>query len=152
MTRNLNLLDATDRRLIALLQINARESVAQLARTLGIARTTVLARLERLEKSGVIAGYAVRLGHDVTDNSLLASVGITLQPKAGSQVLKQLQQLPEVQLLCSVSGEHDYLAWLRASTPQQLDMLLDQIGGLDGVIRTKTSIVLAKKIDRGGVM
>ena len=49
-------LDEIDRQLIALLQINARESVATLARQLGIARTTVNSRLERLEKNKVISG------------------------------------------------------------------------------------------------
>ena len=53
-------LDEIDRQLIALLQINARESVATLARQLGIARTTVNSRLERLEKNKVISGYGVR--------------------------------------------------------------------------------------------
>ncbi len=52
-------LDEIDRQLIALLQINARESVATLARHLGIARTTVNSRLERLEKNKVISGYGL---------------------------------------------------------------------------------------------
>ena len=63
------ILDEIDRQLIALLQINARESVANLARQLGIARTTVNSRLERLENSKVIAGYGVRLGQRLTDTA-----------------------------------------------------------------------------------
>jgi DNA-binding Lrp family transcriptional regulator len=59
--------------------------------------------------------------------------------------------MPEVQLLCAVSGEYDYVAWLRAETPDRLNDLLDLIGGLPGVERTTTSIVLARKIDRGTV-
>ena len=58
-------LDEIDRQLIAALQINARESVAMLARQLGIARTTVTSRLARLEKAKVITGYGVRLGQRV---------------------------------------------------------------------------------------
>ena len=50
------ILDEIDRQLIAALQINARESVAMLARQLGIARTTVTSRLARLEKDKVISG------------------------------------------------------------------------------------------------
>ena len=52
-------LDPLDRRLLALLQANARASTAELARQLGVARTTVLARLARLERSGVVVGYTV---------------------------------------------------------------------------------------------
>jgi DNA-binding Lrp family transcriptional regulator len=145
----LDQLDELDRNLVALLQNNARESVANLARQLGVARTTVIARIARLEKTNVIAGYGVRLGQDVLDASIYAYVGIILAPKYGPDVQKRLSKMPEVQLLCAVSGEFDYVAWLRADSPDRLNELLDQIGGLAGVERTTTSIILARKIDRG---
>lgn len=145
----LDQLDELDRNLVALLQANARESVANLARRLGVARTTVLARIERLERTQVIAGYGVRLGQDVLDASINAYVGIILAPKYGPDVQKRLAKMPEVQLLCAVSGEYDYVAWLRADSPERLNELLDQIGALEGVERTTTSIILARKIDRG---
>lgn len=144
----LDQLDELDRNLVTLLQTNARESVASLARQLGVARTTVLARIERLERTQVIAGYGVRLGQDVLDASINAYVGIILAPKFGPSALKRLEKMPEVQLLCAVSGEYDYVAWLRAASPDRLNELLDQIGALEGVERTTTSIILARKIDR----
>ncbi|PWG74280.1 AsnC family transcriptional regulator, partial [Enterococcus hirae] len=55
-------MDDTDKRLLAALAANARASVTDLARRLGLARTTVQTRLDRLESSGAIAGYTVRLG------------------------------------------------------------------------------------------
>ncbi|RQH07996.1 Lrp/AsnC family transcriptional regulator [Paraburkholderia dinghuensis] len=147
----LDQLDDLDRNLVALLQENARESVANLARRLGVARTTVLARIARLERSQVIAGYGARLGQDVLDASLQAWVGLIIAPKHGADLLKRLGKMPEVQLLCAVSGEYDYVAWLRAETPDRLNDLLDQIGTMPGVERTTTSIVLARKIDRGTI-
>ena len=54
-------LDALDQQLLSLLQANAREGTAELARRLGLARTTVVARIARLEREGVVAGYGVRL-------------------------------------------------------------------------------------------
>jgi DNA-binding Lrp family transcriptional regulator len=147
----LDQLDELDRNLVALLQANARESVANLARRLGVARTTVLARIERLERSQVIAGYGVRLGQDVLDASIHAYVGIILAPKHGPDMYKRLAKMPEVQLLCAVSGEFDYVAWLRADSPDRLNELLDLIGTLEGVERTTTSIILARKIDRGTI-
>ncbi len=56
-------LDDIDRRLLSLLQVNAREPVAELARKLKLARTTVVTRIARLERKGVVAGYGVRLDH-----------------------------------------------------------------------------------------
>lgn len=142
-------LDQTDRQLIALLQINARESVATLARRLGIARTTVNSRLERLEKSKIITGYGVRLGQRLIGGGLQAYVGIKLQPRSGNIVVKRLSAMGQVQQLCAVSGEFDYVAWLRSDSPEQLDQLLDQIGNVDGVENTTTSIILSSKVDRG---
>ncbi len=142
-------LDEIDRQLLAALQINARESVATLARQLGIARTTVTARIARLEKSKVISGYGVRLGQRLIDGGLQAYVGITVQPRAGREIVRRLSAMGQVQQLCAVSGEFDYVAWLRSDSPEQLDQLLDQIGSLEGVEKTTTSIILSCKVDRG---
>lgn len=142
-------LDEIDRQLIALLQINARESVATLARQLGIARTTVNSRLERLEKSKVITGYGVRLGQRLIGGGLQAYVGIKAQPRSGKDIVRRLTAMGQVQQLCAVSGEFDYVAWLSSDSPEQLDQLLDQIGSLEGVEKTTTSIILSSKVDRG---
>ncbi|SOZ14381.1 Putative transcriptional regulator, AsnC/Lrp family [Cupriavidus taiwanensis] len=141
-------LDATDRHLLSLLQANARESAANLARHLGIARTTVVARIARLERSGVIAGYGVRLGQRMEDNAILAYCGLSVQPKAAPAILRALQRLPEIEEVNSVSGPVDYLVAIRCETHDRLDRLLDEIGMLDGVNHTTTSIVLARKLDR----
>lgn len=140
--------DQLDRDLVALLQADARMSVANLARKLEVARTTVLARLSRLEAEGVIVGYTVRLGADVADAGLQAYVGISLNAKQQREVLKRLARMPELVQLASVSGEFDYMAVLRAPTPVRLDALLDEIGEIEGVLKTTTSVVLALKIDR----
>ena len=140
--------DQTDRELIALLQANARESTANLARKLGVARTTVVARLARLESEGVIVGYTTKLGSEASDRGVQAFVGISVQPKAQREVIRQLSRLPELRQLASVSGEFDYMALLRADTTMRLDALLDEIGEIEGVIKTTTSVVLALRVDR----
>lgn len=141
--------DDLDRRLLALLQLNARESTAALARRLGVARTTVLARLARLERDGVIVGYTVRLAADEADRSVQAYVGIVTDPKQARLVTQRLATLPELRQLCSVSGEVDYIALLRAESTARLDALLDEIGEIEGVRRTTSSVVLALRLDRG---
>jgi len=91
----------------------------------------------------------VRLGQRVIDGGLQAYVGIKVQPRSGKDVLRRLSAMAQVQQLCAVSGEFDYVAWLRTESPEQLDQLLDQIGSVDGVEKTTTSIILSSKIDRG---
>lgn len=141
-------IDELDRRLIALLQANARESAAALARRLGIARSTVLARLARLERQGTVTGYTVRLAADGDERAVEAFVGIVTDPKQGREVTRRLAALPELRLLVSVSGEFDYIAQLRVDTTARLDALLDEIGAVPGVARTTSSVVLARRIDR----
>lgn len=142
------LLDDLDRRLLALLQADARRPVADLARALGVARTTVLSRLARLEQQRVIMGYTVRLGAEDGDRGVQAYVGISTEPRAGALVTQRLATIPELRQLVSVSGEFDYLALLHAESPARLDVLLDEIGAFEGVRKTTTSVVLARRIDR----
>jgi DNA-binding Lrp family transcriptional regulator len=141
-------LDQKDRDLLALLQINARESTANLARKLGLARTTVLARLNRLESSGVIEGYGVRIGRAQAAQGVAAYVGISILPKSGAQVLKALARYPELEHLTAVSGQFDYVAVIRCASTGHLDKLLDAIGALEGVKQTLSAIILATRIDR----
>jgi DNA-binding Lrp family transcriptional regulator len=143
-------IDDLDRRLLALLQANARASTAALARQLGVARTTVLARLTRLERDGVIVGYTVRLAPQESERTVQAHVGIVTDPKKARVVTQRLAAIPELRQLCSVSGEFDYIALLRADSTARLDALLDEIGEIDGVNRTTSSVVLALRVDRAG--
>ncbi|QEI07623.1 Lrp/AsnC family transcriptional regulator [Pigmentiphaga aceris] len=145
-------LDDTDRHLLSLLQTNARESVATLARRLGVARTTIVARIARLERNGVVAGYGVRLGKAVQAASVRAYCSISVRPKTGIAVINALARLPEVEEVSAVSGAFDYLILLRCDDTEQLDALLDQIGLIEGVNVTQTSVVLSRKIDRRGAV
>ncbi|MFM0114742.1 Lrp/AsnC family transcriptional regulator [Paraburkholderia nemoris] len=142
-------LDDIDRRLVGLLQENARETVANLARKLGIARTTVVSRITRLEKKKFIVGYSVRLGQSVLDASIHAYVGMAIEPKYVREVERRLAKLIEIRLLCAVSGEFDTVAWIRTDSPDRLNELLEDIGVMEGVTRTTTSVILARKVDRG---
>jgi DNA-binding Lrp family transcriptional regulator len=90
----------------------------------------------------------VRLGADVAERAVQAYVGIVTDPKKAKDVTKKLARLPELRQLCSVSGEFDYIALLRADSTQRLDALLDEIGEIDGVLKTTSSVVLALRVDR----
>jgi DNA-binding Lrp family transcriptional regulator len=144
-------LDSTDRQLLSLLQANAREGTAALARKLGLARTTVVARIARLERAGVVAGYGVRLGARLDATTVRAWCSLSVQPKSAPAVLRTLEAMPEVEEVSAVSGPFDYLAFVRCTSHEQLDALLDRLGQLDGVHQTQTSIVLSRKIDRRSI-
>jgi DNA-binding Lrp family transcriptional regulator len=141
-------LDDLDRHLLSLLQANARDPAASLGRKLKIARTTVVARIARLEREGVVAGYGVRLGQKLEHAAVRAICGISVDAKRAPAVIRALERIPEVEELSAVSGQFDYMLFLRCETPEKLDVLLDQLGQFDGINQTQTSIVLSRKIDR----
>jgi DNA-binding Lrp family transcriptional regulator len=141
-------LDPTDRQLLALLRENARRSTAELARSLGLSRTTVQSRIERLERQRVIAGYTVKVDDAIEAALVRAHIMITVGPKQTGAIEAALRGIAAVRCLLSVSGPYDLLAVVAAPSIAQLDALIDRIGGLDGVERTTSAIVLSTRIDR----
>jgi DNA-binding Lrp family transcriptional regulator len=141
-------MDDVDAKLVSALRENARAPVADLARRLGLSRTTVQSRIERLERRGVITGYTARLSDDHERGLVRAHVMITVGPKEARGVETALRALPEVRLLQSVSGPYDMIAVAAAASTAELDNLIDRIGDLEGVERTTTSIVLSTKFER----
>lgn len=141
-------MDDLDEHLLARLRDNARAPVAELARALGLSRTTVQSRLQRLERSGVIAGYAVRLSEARAASMIHAFVMLTVEPKQAAAVTAALRRLPGVRKLQSVSGPADMIATVETANVADMDALIDEIGALKGVERTNSSIVLATKFDR----
>jgi DNA-binding Lrp family transcriptional regulator len=141
-------LDDTDNKILALLMDDARLPVATIAKRVDIARTTAIARIGNLEKRGVISGYGVRLNQDLYQPAVQAYVGIAVDPRKASTLVKLLEKMPEVETLCAVSGPVDYMLTLRCQSTSELDHVLDLIGATDGVRQTSTSIILTKRIDR----
>lgn len=137
-----------DNALIALLRENARAPIADLARRLGVSRTTVQSRLERLESRGVIAGYSVKLSSDHEKGLVRVHILVTVPPKLAVSVTAELRRIPEVRTLHSVSGSFDMIIVVEAPSVADLDALIDRIGALDGVERTLSSIILSTRIDR----
>ncbi|MFN3521769.1 MAG: Lrp/AsnC family transcriptional regulator [Phenylobacterium sp.] len=141
-------MDDLDQHLLDRLRENARAPVAELARALGLSRTTVQSRLARLERSGVIAGYAVRLSEAAQGGQIHAFVMLTVEPKQAAAVTAALRRLTGVRRLQSVSGPFDMIAAVEASSVERMDALIDEIGAVRGVERTNSSIVLSTKFDR----
>lgn len=137
-----------DRKLLALLGEDARMPVATLARKLGLSRTTVQARIERLEQQGVISGYGVRLSDAYQSDLIRAHVLITIAPKSLSTVTAELNAIHEVTQLYSVNGPYDLIAIIAAPSIADLDRLIDRIGETEGVERTLSSIILSTRIAR----
>jgi DNA-binding Lrp family transcriptional regulator len=136
-----------DQKLLDLLGRNARMSVTELAGKLKLARSTVQARIEKLERSGVIAGYTLRHGA-VPGRAVSAHVSIRVRPNGQAEVERRLARLDRVRTLYSTSGLHDLIAIVSAPTTASLDDTIDAIRAIDGVTETVSAILLSTKLER----
>ena len=141
-------MDDLDEHLLARLRDNARAPVAELARALGLSRTTVQSRLAKLERSGIIAGYAVRLAGAYEAGRVHSFIMLTVEPKQAAAVTAALKRMQGVRRLQSVSGPFDMIATVEAAGVAEMDAVIDEIGAVKGVERTNTSLVLSTKFDR----
>ncbi len=102
-------MDDLDSRLLSLLQSNARESVANLARVLGVTRPTVQERMRRLERRGIITGYTVRFHPEHAALQVQAYVMISVEPKLQAHCTTQLLKVDELESL------HDFATCVASS-------------------------------------
>ncbi len=137
-----------DQELLGLLRLNAREPVASLARKLGLSRSTVQERLKRLETTGMIAGYAVKLGAETKQTGIAALITLGVEPRRQMEVAKAISKFPQVETLYAVSGKHDFVVMIRAETAEAIDKLIDQFAVISGVTDIETSVILSTKVDR----
>ena len=133
-----------DRKTVARLQDAGRESWTRLAETLGVTGPAAADRVRRLEERGVIRGYAALLDPEAVGARLTAFVAVTLEhPRHRRAFLERVESLAEVQECHHVDGDDDYLLKVRYSGTADLDRVLsEELKGVRGVLRTRTTIVL----------
>ncbi len=141
-------LDPSDRQLLSLLQTDARLPTSELARRLGLSRSTVQGRMQRLKERGVITGYSAQLGHNYASQLIRAHVLIKVAQRLTGSTLTQLKKMPGVMSLYAISGDYDLIAVAAAESTEELSGLLDEIANLAGIERTNSSVVLETKFDR----
>ena len=141
-------MDELDQKILALLSADARISLATMARRLRVARSTVQARLERLETNGVIAGYTVKLGEAAKATRLRATVLLEIDLRVQAAILQKLRTLPEIERIVTSSGRIDLMLQIAANSTPQLDKVLDVIGEIPGVKDSESLIHLTTKLDR----
>lgn len=137
-----------DSELIRLLRDNARLSVSELARQLGVSRATVQDHMQQLEHRNIIRGYTIRFEPEHSRQQVKAYVMVSLEPKAAVQVIRMISTIDAVETLHTISGQYDLIAYLSTDTTEQLDDVIDRIGDIEGVFKTMTSVVLSEKFRR----
>ncbi|MCV2370091.1 Lrp/AsnC family transcriptional regulator [Roseateles oligotrophus] len=135
-------MDTLDQQLIALLRLDARASVATLALKLKVSRGTVSNRITKLEDTGIINGYTVKLRPDATPNQITAWMSIAVEGNKTREVISILLGEPGVSGLFDTNGRWDLLAELRAPSLGELANVLERVRLIKGIETTETSIHL----------
>ena len=137
-------MDATDTKVVAHLQEHGRESWAALADLLGVTGPAAAERVRRLEEKGIIRGYAALLDPAAVGIGITAFVAVTLdRPRNRRAFLERVAALAEIQECHHVAGDDDFLLKVRCTDAEHLDHVLsEELKGMDGVARTRTTIVL----------
>jgi DNA-binding Lrp family transcriptional regulator len=135
-------MDAIDQQLLSLMRQDARTSIATLATKLGVSRGTVTNRITRLEDSGVIVGYTIKLRPDISHNEIKAWMGVEVEGNQTRTVISALLGEPGIAILHDTNGRWDLLAEIRAENLQHLSQVLERIRLLKGIRNTETSIHL----------
>lgn len=138
-------MDKTDERLVAALRHDARASLSDLAVQLGLSRTTVRARIERLTRRGDILGFTVVLKAETVDDPVRGLMMIGIEGRGASRIIRQLQGLREVRAIHSTNGRWDLIVQLGTETLEALDAALARIRLFDGVATSETSLLLSTK-------
>jgi DNA-binding Lrp family transcriptional regulator len=137
-----------DQQLIAKLRENARRSTSEIARELGVSRSTINSRIKRLEDTGVIKGYTLEYGEDYANQLVSAHVLIKVNQKLTARTNRDLHQVPQIRAVFAISGDYDLMAEIEAESTASLSQTLDRIGNLEGVERTNSSLILETKFRR----
>ncbi len=138
-------MDKTDERLIAALRHDARASLSDLALQLGLSRTTVRTRIERLQRRGDILGFTVVMKQDVLRDPVRGLMMIGIEGRGAARITRQLQGMAEVRAIHSTNGRWDLIVELGTETLEALDQALARIRTLDGVSTSETSLLLSTR-------
>jgi len=135
-------MDELDQRLIACLRDDARAPTTALAKALGISRTTVQSRIDRLRASGVLLGFTVRLQPEAMPDRVRALTSIEVEGPRSEAVLKALRAIPAVTAVHTTNGRWDLVAELETVNLAAFSQALDAIRVIQGIATTETSLLL----------
>ena len=134
--------DELDRRLLALLRANARESVVVLAKRLKVSRGTVQNRIARLLAERRILGFTIRTAGEDQDR-VRAVMCIAIEGENSTRVIKALKGFAEVERIFTTNGRWDLVVELNTASLAEFSRALDQVRLIEGIAATETSLLLA---------
>ena len=139
----MNQLDAS---IIALLKRNARMSVTQMSHELGVSRVTIDSHIKKMETSGVITGYTVKLGAEEFRHHVSGWILINVTANDEEDIISEMISMPEIARLFTTNGRWDLAAEIQTSSLEAFDTAISRLRQIPGVKETDTSLLLSSRI------
>jgi len=142
------MIDDLDSRLLGALHRDARASLSELAEILGVTRTTVRSRLQRLKQSGEIVGFTVLTRRDVAQSPVRGLMMLEIEGRGTERTMARIAAMRQVQAVHSTNGSWDLIAEIGTDTLAELDEVLFQIRRMEGITRSETNLLLSTRKGR----
>lgn len=144
--------DEIDRKLIRLLQQDARLSNKALAEAVGLSQSSCLRRLRMLEDTGVIESYTAILGNEGAEGGIAIIVNITLEKQTEAFIGRfeaAVRQCPEIKECYLMTGEADYFLRVQVSNPAEFERIHTEVlAAMPGVQRIHSSFAIRNVLAR----
>lgn len=135
-------LDDLDKEIIRMLAINSRMSYRKIAEKLGVSPATIIVRLRKLRKKGIIKSFTIDLDPEKLGYSVQAYMLVKTDPKKTRNVLIKLSRIDNIVEISEVTGDYHLLLKIWAEDQRALAKVIDRIRIIDGVVDTNTMLVL----------
>ena len=142
-------LDSIDGEIIRGLQADAKASLSELGRRVGLSAPSVMERVRKLEKAGIITGYHATVDARSLGLDIAAFIGVSIRnPQHLADAEAWANEEPQIMECHHVTGGHSLLLKVKTRNTRALEHLISRIRQLDGVERTETMIVLSTHTER----
>ena len=135
-----------DSQIIALLKRNARMSVTQMAQELAVSRVTIDNHIKKMEQSGVITGYTVKLGTEEFRHKVSGWILISVTANEEERAIEQLVNMPEITRLHTTNGKWDLAAEIQVLSLENFDSTISRLRQVKGIMDADTSLLLSSRI------
>jgi DNA-binding Lrp family transcriptional regulator len=141
--------DVIDRKIIGLLIEDAGRTYAQLGREVSLSPAAVHERVRRLRASGHIRRTTVEVDPDAIGRPVLAFVLVDSEGWVKDEFFAAARRDPRIEEAHSVAGNSNFLLKVRVGDPDELEDVLHGLYRIEGVVRSRTIMVLRRGFERG---
>lgn len=139
-------MDAIDQQLLSLLRSDGRMPTTTLAKRVGLARSSVQERLDRLQRDGIIRGFSV-VTADLSPDAVQAYLTVKVSENC-ARLQGPLRAIPEILHAHSITGDDDLLIYVETPTAEALARVRNLVEKMPNVVRVTTALVLNRWVDR----